>query len=205
MRRNAAPALSYAPTVRSSGTGAWLLVPLALCVGTLGACVSDDGEDGAEDEEETGAGTCELVDHELWEQIEAAEDPLADHRPQTVECGIAGAFLEFDRYEVDTNFCNYLAVRQPSLGAIEEGQILELGLYHFDLTAPEPAEAHVAMLVEGEIMWERTIPIPGPGSVFDESFASPISAPAGSEVVFHLHNHGQNTWALQHFRLACDD
>lgn len=138
-----------------------------------------------------------IVDHLEWEMLDAVADPLAEHRPDIVECGIAGWYVEDDKLEADTNNCNYLALRQPSLVAIEAGQQIGLDLYHFDLVAPEPALAHLAILVDGELLWEDEVEIPSFAHVYTEVFVSPLSAPAGAEVVFHLHNHGQNTWVLQ--------
>jgi hypothetical protein len=176
---------------------------VCLLLGSALAC----GE-GAQDEEGTGGSTSgsetgegqdagSLIDHEKWVVLEASDDPLADHRPETIECGIAGWYLETSKLEVDTNLCNYLAVGQPSLVALEQGQMVEVIFYHFDLVAPEPALAHVAILIDEQVLWEQEIVIPGDANVFQETFVSPISAEPGSPVVFHLHNHGQNTWVLQ--------
>lgn len=174
-----------------------LLLCPALACGETGA--SDDETDTSESESET-AGDGELgslIDHEAWQVLDASDDPLADHRPETVDCGIAGWYLETSKLEVDTNFCNYLAVEQPSLVPLEQGQLVEVIFYHFDLVAPEPALAHVAILIDDQVVWEQQIEIPGDANVFVEAFPSPISAELGSQVVVHLHNHGQNTWVLQ--------
>jgi hypothetical protein len=175
------------------------LLCLLLLVGCERAGVDADGEGSTGTDEGTSAAVvpAPIIDHALWEMLDAVADPLADHRPPTVGCGPAGWYLEDDKLEIDTNNCNYLALRQPSLVAIEVGQPLGLGFYHFDLVAPALASAHLAILVEGQLLWETTVAIPGDAHVYTEMFESPLSAPAGSEVVFHLHNHGQNTWALQ--------
>lgn len=180
--------------------GCWL--PTSAC---SPAGAGDDSEETsaseAEAETETGGTTGEfaaLIDHGHWVQIEASEeDPLADHRPSSITCGVAGWYLESEIIEIDTNFCNYLALRQDTLAAITEGSLVRLGFYHFDLVAPEPALAHVAVLVDGQLLWEQEIAIPGAAMVYALEFEAPFSAPIGAELVFHLHNHGQNTWALQ--------
>jgi hypothetical protein len=175
-------------------------VCLLLCP-TLGCGDADahDGEDTGTSESETGDSVeiGSLIDHEVWQVLEANDDPLADHRPETVECGLAGWYLETSKLEVDTNYCNYLALEQPSLVALEQGQMVEVIFYHFDLVAPAAALGHVAILIDDQVLWEQEIAIPGDANVFHEQFASPISAELGSQVVFHLHNHGQNTWVLQ--------
>jgi hypothetical protein len=161
---------------------------------------------GAEDSETTtetgetdeGDGWVALIDHLQWQQIvDAADDPLADHRPETIDCGADGWLIEESTIEVRTDFCNYLAVAQPSLVALEQGQLVQVIFYHFDLVAPEPALGHVALLVDGQMLWEQEIAIPGEVRVFMEEFPSPVSADLGSQVVFHVHNHGPNAWVLQ--------
>jgi hypothetical protein len=175
-----------------------LLVCMSLSL-ALG-CASPDvetEETGTSTETGDGGELASLIDHEQWQILEAAADPLADHRPDLIECGLAGWYLETSKLEVDTNFCNYLGVAQPSLVAVEQGQTVQVIFYHFDLVAPEPALAHVAIWLDGQVLWEQEIAIPGDANVFVEEFASPITAELGSQVVFHLHNHGQNTWVLQ--------
>ena len=175
---------------------------LALCViANTGCGTGPSVADSAETSSESGPrpdGEFEaLIDHPAWVQIEAEDDPLADHRPAEFGCGVAGWYVENKHLEIDTNFCNYLAVGQPSLVAIEQGRRVRLGFYHFDLTSLNPALAHVAVVVDGAILWERDVEIPGDAAVYELEFEAPFSAPAGSDLVFHLHNHGQNTWALQ--------
>ena len=156
------------------------------------------------DDETTGTQPGEfvsLIDHTQWAAVDADDDPLAEHRPATVECGIAGWKIENEGLDVDTNYCNYLALAQPSLTTITEGRRVRLGFYHFDLVTADPGVAHVAVLVDGALLWEQEIEIPGtpkvPAAVYELEFEAPLSAPAGATVVFHLHNHGQNTWVLQ--------
>jgi hypothetical protein len=195
----------YAPPVLAGAENRWNRAVLVAC-GLLGtACLpagaGGDDEQTSASETETGGGVGEfvsLIDHAQWVQIEATqEDPLAAHRPSAIDCGVAGWYQENEIIEIDTNFCNYLALRQDSLAAITEGAKVRLGFYHFDLVAPEPALAHVAVLVDGALLWEQEIEIPGAAMVYALEFEAPFSAPAGAELVFHLHNHGQNTWALQ--------
>lgn len=158
---------------------------------------STEGDETSTSETGDAVEPGSLIDHVQWQVLEAAADPLADHRPAQVDCGLAGWYIETSKLEVDTNWCNYLTVAQPSLLALEQGQVVQVIFYHFDLVAPEPALAHVAIWIDGQVLWEHEIAIPGDANVFVEEFPSPITAELGSEVMFHLHNHGQNTWTLQ--------
>lgn len=185
-----------------------IAMPLAGCSNDGGATDQSDPTDPTDEAGCQDSGQAELVsliDHAAWEAAPAEEDPLVDHRPATVDCGIAGWYPQGEEIEIDTNFCNYAALAQPSLVAIDTCTPLRLELYHFDLLAPEPAEAHVAMLIDGQVVWEKFIAIPGgstpyKAAVYEEDFLSPIAAPAGAEVMLHLHNHGQNTWTLLNFQ-----
>jgi hypothetical protein len=195
----------YPPRVLEGARNRWKRGSIVACLLGGTACVTagtvnEADEDDEDESTDTGATTGEfesLIDHSQWVQIEAEDDPLAAHRPAEIMCGVAGWYEENEVIEIDTNFCNYLALGQPTLAAITEGRAVQLGFYHFDLVAPEQALAHVAVLVDGELLWEQEIAIPGAAMVYALEFEAPFSAPAGAELVFHLHNHGQNTWALQ--------
>ncbi len=191
---------------RISPARSFVWVALAL------ACTPGESEDGARDSAnpsqsagssdsaETGSNQEQgrsLIDHLAWEEVPAAEDPLADHRPTEVLCSVAGWYVEGQSTEVDTNECNYLALRQPTLVDIHEGDTLLINFYHFDLKADDPALAHIAVMIDAELVWEDNIEIPRAAYVHTHELAAPFDAPAGTELNFHLHNHGQNTWSLQ--------
>jgi hypothetical protein len=141
-----------------------------------------------------------VVDMPAWEVVPAADDPFAAHRPDTVTCPAEDRVAEGTWFEVDTGGCNYLTVQQPSLRPFEAGTEAQLGLLHFDLTAAEDYVAHVAFMVGDQLLWEleKTVKAgePEPTEAFDEQVGLDFSAPAGTPVYFHLHNHGYNTWNL---------
>ncbi|MCB9565889.1 MAG: hypothetical protein H6710_01455 [Myxococcales bacterium] len=175
------------------------VAPLALALAcAAGPQGTTEGASEASGASSTGpAGEpAELVIADAWEQVDGASDPLADHRPDPVECGLAGIFVESGELEIDTNFCNYAMVVQPGLVPVPAGSTLTIKLRHYDLTAAAPASAHVALLIGGEIVWEKMIVIPGPAEVISVDVPAPTAQPAGVPVHFHLHNHGQNNWIL---------
>lgn len=127
--------------------------------------------------------------------VEATDDQFADHRPEVVTCDeVGGWYREDDGIEVDTARCNYFAAWEGAVTSAREGELLELTLSHFDLTAPEPAEAHVALRVDGELLYEEFLAIPGPGAVYEVSLPLHRDVPRGAPLEIHLHNHGQNSW-----------
>jgi hypothetical protein len=137
-----------------------------------------------------------LVDPMAWVQVPAPQDPLADHRPDVVECPIGGWLFEPQGFEVNTLQCNYAMFSAPSQTAVIAGSRVVATLYHFDLVAAEPATAHLALLLGDTILWETMVAIPGKADAFNVDVVVDTTVPAGTPVYFHLHNHGQNTWTV---------
>lgn len=187
---------------------------LLLACALAGAC-GDAGSGGTTAASETSATTdvpelegtmVDLARPALWQPLAAADDPLAAHRPDAIECPLGtGWLVEPTGFEVNTGACNYAAFVQPALAAVAPGAQISIDLYHFDLLAPEPATAHLAVLVGDVVVFERDIAIPGPANVHEIELVADFSAPAGTPVVLHLHNHGQNTWTFGSFRVEVAD
>ena len=137
-----------------------------------------------------------LVDANEWAVQSAAEDRLAGHRPEQVNCPDNSWYNEDGALEVETGYCNYLSLAQPSKVAVNRGDSLHLVLWHGALAFAEPAEAHVAISVDGNTVWEDNVAIPSDADIYDLRVPANFEAPAGSKVEFHLHNHGYNTWTL---------
>ena len=137
-----------------------------------------------------------LVDVDAWTEQEAAADTFPGHRPGDVQCPSNSWYNEDGALEVETGYCNYLSLTQPSLSAISAGDSLHLVLWHADLAFEQPATAHVAVTVDGSLVWEADVAIPAEANIFDRRIPLDFDAPAGSAVEFHLHNHGYNSWTL---------
>ncbi len=139
-----------------------------------------------------------LVDHQDWVEVSASEDPFQD-RPDKIDCHHLSWQYEYigeSSLEVSTAFCSYLSAEQPSLLAVRAHDVLELRLWHSDLDAPEPAEAHAALSIEDELVWEDYVPIPTDSAMMTARIEQHSAFEQGARVVFHLHNHGSNTWNL---------
>jgi hypothetical protein len=131
-----------------------------------------------------------------WTGQDASADTLAAHRPDDVECPAGSWYEEDGALEVETGYCNYLSLVQPSRAAVRSGDRLRLVLWHGDLAFEEPATAHVAISLGGELVWEEQVNIPVEAEIFDARVPMNFDAPAGTPVEFHLHNHGYNSWTL---------
>jgi hypothetical protein len=140
------------------------------------------------------------IDHEMWVQLEAEDDPLAAHRPDAIDCGPLGWEIEFDGFEVETIGCNYMAAGQPTLVELCAGDQLHFDFQHYNLVSNGPAQAHAAVLVGDQVLLDYTVDIdPELGTQarkWDEMIEVARDLPAGSPVYLHIHNHGFNTYKL---------
>lgn len=181
---------------------ALLLAALLACAcGDAGKPMDSAGGDGGSTGVVEIDGTMvELVEPTVWQPLAAADDPFADHRPATVDCPFGlGWLVEPTGVEINTGTCTYGALVQPSLRPVVRGARLTMQLYHFDLVAAEPATAHVAVLIGERTIFEREVAIPGKADVYEVDLVADFDAPAGTPVVLHLHNHGQNNWTFGDF------
>jgi hypothetical protein len=140
-----------------------------------------------------------VVNADYWVRVvDASLDVFADQRPPDAVCDDTGWGIDIfqQSIEVYTDVCDYPTLSQPSLEPIEPGDVVNVLAFHYTLTAPEPSEGYMAIAIDGEIVWEVTAAIPSDAEVFDQSFTAERSFPLGSEVQFHVHNHGPNTWEL---------
>jgi hypothetical protein len=137
-----------------------------------------------------------LIDQTMWRKYPASEDPLASHQPSEINCGPGGFYVELGLLEVDTNFCNYLLAQHPARIAIAAGTEVSLDLSHYDLNAAEPATAHAALLFGDTLVWETSLDIPGRADVLHATFRTPRALAVGEAIRMHLHNHGQNNYAV---------
>ncbi len=144
-----------------------------------------------------------LVDADAWVLCAAQEDPFVD-RPQNPECPSSGYAVEDGFFEIETDVCHYGTFVQPSKLAVDVEQTIRLNFWHSPLSNPEPAQAHVALQVGGELLWEKTIPIPNDANVVDEQLQLQTAIEEGTPIYFHLHNHGNNAWRLGTIEIAAD-
>lgn len=170
-------------------------------MGSSGTSLASTGTTAGQDETTGPRMPALLVDHTAWVPVDAADDPLIAHRPEAVECGVVGAYVEATGYEIDTGACNYCARQQPSQVEIRAGDTLSISAYHDTLASIEAGQAHIALLLLDWPVWQEFIPIPAsPGVVdatpFNEKIVVDYDIPAGTPVGLHLHNHGYNTWRL---------
>lgn len=205
-----------------SARGLPLLLALSVAACTPGTAAEDgmSSETSSEDEStgDEGGSTCgkfrrppdipedvlaqlTLIDNNVWEQIEDPDaDPLADHRPDEIDCGPLGWEIEVDGFEVETISCNYMGASQPTLVDLCAGDTIEFDFQHFNLISSDAAQAHVVIAVGDQTLLDYTVDIDPELGVEAKKWVEEVEVtqdmPAGTPVYLHVHNHGFNTYKI---------
>ena len=126
--------------------------------------------------------------------VDADADPLMDHRPSEVDCPPATWGPEGGGFEIQTGACNYGAFDQPLSTPIMAGDALNIVIWHDTLDLAEPAVAHVAVWIDGIVLWETEVAIPAPSGSFEVTVPIEETPAPNARLGLHLHNHGFNSW-----------
>lgn len=134
-----------------------------------------------------------LLAPEAWVQGDPATDPL-DGLARDCPPSTWGA--EGGRLEVQTGACAQAWLVQPLPVDLAPGDVLTVSSWHQGLDAAEAGEGHLALVIDGQLVWEVWAPIPSDPELFDGRFVAHRFVPAGADVGVHLHNHGYNSWSV---------
>ena len=137
-----------------------------------------------------------------WRPGDYTKDPFASHQPETIECPVTSFRLESGQLEVETDLCNYAFIEFPLLQDISPDQVATLLILHTGLWSAVPAQAHVALAINGTVFWEAEPEIPASAEFFFHEAPLNIEAKVGDPVQLHVHNHGANDWRLGYFTLV---
>jgi hypothetical protein len=127
------------------------------------------------------------------------DDPLVEDPEQVPACQ-AGAFWiepQLDWIEIDSGICNWITLRAAARAPVAPGKRLALTVSHYDLVASAPAEATLRLVLGECEAWSKTISIPADAAVHEEQLDAPCALDEGATILFHVHNHGQNSYQLQ--------
>lgn len=141
-----------------------------------------------------------LAAAEGWVRVtEPAMDVFAGERPPDATCEDAGYHVEplTQSFEVQTDLCDYLTVRQATLEPLAPGDVVSIAAFHYELQAPSPSEGYLGFALDGSVVWEVRVPIPGEAGALNGEVVIDRALPAGSEMQVHIHNHGANAWELR--------
>jgi len=137
-----------------------------------------------------------LVNETLWVRVPDAEDPFFAARPAGLVCDPTGILIEAGTLEIKTGLCDWPTLEQPLLADVAASDTIEVIFFFGPLLAPEPGQALVEMRFGGELLWQKTFAIPSTGGFVIQNIIAPRAFAAGEQALFHLHNHGANTWNL---------
>lgn len=145
-------------------------------------------------------GPASLVDHSKWLFVEEANDPFTTTSTTVRRCGPFDANEEAlggdNSFSIRTVACNYATVEQPSLVAVTKGEPVTFRIWHFSLTAFDSAEANVKLAIDQGMLSSETVQLPSAGDLIFGTIPAPADAPIGTEVLFHIDNHGSNSWNM---------
>lgn len=203
------PAAAESNAVRLFMAAALLALAAGCGDDSMGTQDAGSRMDGGEPDSGMGAGpdaddgpTREaLVNHALWQAVEASEDPFED-RPDQVTCPDAGYGSELfggkPTFYVDSELCQYITASQASRAPISAGDEVEVAFKHFQLTAAgeEGAEAHLAFMLGDTLIAERTVSIPAADKAYRVTWTATEDVEEGTPIYFHAHNHGQNEYSV---------
>lgn len=164
------------------------------------ASVEDAALDAGAEPDDAALGPRPLVHSALWAPVPWGEDPFAAGDELPLPCerdtfgeeNLGGELVFFVR----TERCASLTVRQASRSELRAGETLQLHFYHFPLTAPEDSSAWLIVQIGETQIWERELPIPSPAAEITETWEVDRDYPAGTQVLFHVNNHGNNEYTL---------
>ena len=92
--------------------------------------------------------------------------------------------------------CNWITLEQPSLRNIRAGDQVEIRMRHNQLTAPVPGEANMAFVIGDQIALEYNVLIPSDFVFPSTVWTADRDYPAGTQLLFHVDNHGSNEYML---------
>ena len=137
-----------------------------------------------------------LIDHSKWKIAVEKDDPFIGHKKPSHKCSEGAYKIEDGVIEIDTSVCNYITLEQFALTGLCKGEKLHIVLWHLQLFAPVPTKGHAAIAVDGKVIWEKHIPIPGKEEIYEPEWIPNVPIQKGSRISYHIHNHGTNTWKL---------
>lgn len=146
-------------------------------------------------------GEYALVDHAAWRVVALDRDPFAAGRaqpPEACEGSTYGAELFGNEpvFSVDGLDCLYMTVEQPTLHALRAGDQVRVRIWNFELTGRRGTTAELALVLDGARIWEKSLPIPSRSGLTVEFVDVARDVSAGAPLLFHVENHGTNSYSL---------
>lgn len=148
---------------------------------------------------------CEVADDAVtakgWTFVPPDEDTMWPAPAGAATCTLddiqVQSFGVDDAIEVDTRFgCGWATVSQPTLVDMKAGDDVQVRVFYFSQATFPTAQAEVAIALDGEIVAATLIDIPTSSGLYAPRFKLARDVPKGSTALFHVGNHGDNSWNL---------
>ncbi len=107
---------------------------------------------------------------------------------------IAECLSGFTVMSVYTEQCDWVTLEQPLRRDIKAGDFIETRTFHFALNAG--VEAHMGLVIGDWFAFDERLLIPQDSGSVDQVRVAPRDFPAGTQVLFHVDNHGSNEYLL---------
>jgi hypothetical protein len=144
-----------------------------------------------------------IVEAAGWVRLDDAADPYLSERPADLApCREEGVITEAGTLEVDTGKCDWATFTQAALRRVEATDHLEIVGWYGNLIAPEPGEGRLVLRIGDRELWDKRVTIPSNGGFILERVVLDGPIEAGTPLLFHVHNHGANTWNLASIDIA---
>lgn len=153
-----------------------------------------------------------LVD-EGWTLLPPEADPFVDGDPTTFFADPESSLSEDPRprrctetevgpnllgqepvLDVDTGRCGWATVSQRLREDVRPDDKLGLRIFYFSQAVFDAAEAHVVVRIGEDDLLDERVPLPTTSGLLGFEETAALSADTGETVLWHVGNHGDNTW-----------
>lgn len=136
------------------------------------------------------------VTRDAWELVSLSEDPYRAHSASRIPCGSLAVTPGQGGVEVSTETCNYATLVHRTMRPMHKGQQLVGELSWLSLASLEPTAGTLALRLGEHELWSLEVEIPTGARIVSVSVAILRDTAAGSDLYFHVRNHGYNSWHM---------
>lgn len=138
-----------------------------------------------------------IVSAEAWRPWEG-DDPFGEQGDRP--CDPLGYGLEDlggkPAFQVKTGVCDWATLYQPTEVEVKRRDRFEIRVFHEMLIGPADSFATVGVSIEDEIVWQEQVAIPADSGFLLPQLELNRELPAGTVLLFHVDNHGANSYHL---------
>jgi hypothetical protein len=190
-----------------------LLARSRTLVGALGAgllvassalgCAVDEGDSG--ERYLSGRTLLAVATADGWKATPHFDDPRFEGPGPKVTCDAGALHAEAGVVEVSTADCNFALLKQPLMADVDAGDEIVLRAWWGSPAGPAPSTARLSLFLGLREIWQESVAVPGQADVREVRLVSPVSAPAGTLLLFRVNAPGANEWSLSEVSVFKDD